>query len=224
LEVCPAAGVYSCERPKPSFGQFYGIFVHRYLEYAKTRGVRAATDYIRRKAPRVLKTVRRIDVSAIPDGEVEAALLIDAIEQTAQVGDYLDAEPDRHLYARADLIWRDNSGRWVVWDYKTGKGPAVETSEQVRTLATGVWLREGRPGQPVDGAIVVVTPLGDLVERRMSFEPEALETHAKRIRLLVMRVAETRAEFRDGALPSFVPGPHCAGCDIFDHCPARPKG
>src|SRR2546428_787542 len=57
LAQCPAAGALALrggQKEKPTFPMWRGIFVHRFLEYAVTRGRQAALEYIRSKNMRGL--------------------------------------------------------------------------------------------------------------------------------------------------------------------------
>jgi hypothetical protein len=224
LELCPAARVFTMKRGKTTAAHFWGIGFHKFLEYAKTRGRGPALAYMQRKFPRMLNACARVDVDALPDGETEPAFIIDVLAGSCFVGHYLDAEPDQHFFAKGDLVfYRD--GRWHVWDYKTGSGPATQESEQIRTLCTAVWLREGAQDEMVDGAIVIVTSNGDVTPRPHTFYAPELAAHSKRLRHLVLLTAETRAEYaEEGAAPEFIPGPHCHQCDIERVCPKRAGG
>ena len=63
IEVCPASRVFVGPREKPNFAMWHGIFVHRFIEYAQTRGRDAALAYINKKNKRIaeiLEVVREL--------------------------------------------------------------------------------------------------------------------------------------------------------------------
>jgi hypothetical protein len=221
VEHCPAAAVYvPIERDKPSFAQWHGIGMHKFMEYVATNGRDVALKYIRQKFPRMYKQCAAIDTDAIPaNGMQEVQYVIDTAAGSCLIGDYADAEPDKHFYGRADIVWEDKDG-WHVADYKTGAAIGIlpGTSWQIKTLAAGMWMEAGRPDL-VHGHIIV---LPSMAWRDCVFSGEQMEKHAAYLRKVHLTVLETRAELRDeGIEPPFIKGEYCGYCDIRKTCPAH---
>lgn len=224
MEACPASTLFvPLEKEKPSFAMWWGIGVHKYLEFAKTTGKPQALAYMRRKFPRMVSYCEKLPVEDIPDGETELQLLIHTESRSAFVGDYSDAMHDEHFYARADLIYCESTtGSLLHWvaDYKSGDAKDVypATSPQIKTLCAAKWLLEGKPNF-IGGQII---PLKTFEDRRYIFTGLEMEAHLAYVRRVHLIVQETRSEFREeGVAPEFVPGAHCRGCDIHSQCPVQ---
>lgn len=225
-EVCIASCVYRGPKRKPHFAEWWGIFVHRYLEYAKTKGRHYALSYIRKKFPRALKTCSAIDVDSIPDGENEADVLIDPLGRESYYAAYEDGEPSIHIFARSDLIFDDDKrGIKHVVDYKCGeKKHELENHDQLLTICSGVRTIELRDGidKDVAASIVNVLSTGDLVWNTIVYPKKKLDQHLKRMRRVHLSVFEARAELADeGIEPIFNEGDHCERCDLKPVCPAH---
>lgn len=227
VEACPAARVYVGPRDGPSHAMWHGIAIHRFIEYAKTRGRDAALAYIAKKFKGKLAICERIDVDSIPDGDIEPQYVIDIEHEAATaVYDHKDADPDEHVYMRGDLVWDD--GRHVsVADYKTGD-PSKQTMKagdnvQLLTIATAVWLERARKPKVVRGELVSISSDGVIHwgKNAAHFTATELADHLRRLRRVHLLTLETRAELREeGAEPEFVPGPHCYGCRARLVCPS----
>jgi hypothetical protein len=222
LRHCDASHIYVAKRPKPSFGQWHGIFVHRFLEVCTRDGMDAGWAYLRsKKKDKIIKLMQKIDYSKLSGplgGQGEVSLLINTTTMTCIEADYAEADPDEHIYMKVDTIWKDVC--WNVGDYKTGLSMPDPLDDQNVTHATALWLREGRP-RHVNSHII---PLSD---PELRFRSETLPAHflsarADEIRRLHLRVLETRAEYREErALPSFEPGDWCETCPNHPVCPSR---
>lgn len=219
VEHCPASRVYvPLVKERPSFGQFWGIFIHKFLEQAHNDGRDSALRYIKRKYNRALAVCSRIDLAALPIGETEVAYIIDTTARTAEVGDYQQADPCDNFYARADIVYEEDGFPWIA-DYKSGDAIGVEpTNWQMITLCTGLWLTLGRPDR-IGSAIIPIPSTGQIVYRKHIFESHVLSDHLEHLRRTHYEVLETRAELREeGIDPAFVPGPWCEHCDIRAQC------
>lgn len=219
VEHCAAARVYRGPKEKPSFGMWWGISIHLFLQYAQTRGRLAALAYIRRKFPRSLKCCQKIDVDALPEGEIEAHILLNTGEKSVlEAESYRDAEVEEHIYARAD-VWAPDDTH--VIDYKTGKyqGEPLET-HQMLVLGSALWLRCGLPDS-VRVSIANVQSTGEIVWITRELTAERAKEYLYRARHLHLLVLETRSEFVDeGIDPPFEPGEHCGQCHAKSSCPS----
>jgi len=226
LELCPASGVFRlAEKPeKVEPWLWWGIFIHRFLEYAQTRGRDAALEYIAQKFPRGLATCRRIDTDAIPSGDVEVALAHDVYERTArQIFAGQKPVVARETYSRADLIFRDpkNGNRPHVVDYKTGDPGSPDGDIQLLGQAAAVadllgWRRE------VAVSFVIVKSTGELVWRTVELSADELDEFTERSRKVHLRVMQTRQDYNErGVLPDFIPNSYCTYCALKPACPAH---
>jgi len=219
VEHCAASRVYRGPKEKTNFGMWWGISIHLFLQYAQTRGRYAALAYIRKKFPRSLKCCQGIDVEALPEGEVEAHILLNTGDRSIlEAESYRDAEVEEHVYMRADL-WAPEDAH--VIDYKTGeyKKDPLET-DQMLTLGAAMWLRCGKPAE-VDVSIANVIKTGEIVWTTESLTAERAEEHLYRVRRLHLLVLETRSERVDeGIEPPFEPGDHCNRCHSKQSCPS----
>ena len=222
LRHCDASHIYVAKRPKPTFGMYHGIFVHRFLEIATKEGMDAGWAYLKhKKKDKIINVLKRIDFSKLSgplSGSAEVSMLISTKNGTAFEADYPEADPDEHIFAKLDTVWHDVC--WNVGDYKTGMSMPDPLDDQNVVGAIAIWLREGKP-RHVNSHII---PLSDPTLR---FRSETLPSHflqarMDEIRHLHLRVLETRAEYREEkALPSFSAGGWCETCPNHPVCPAR---
>lgn len=222
IRHCDASHIYVAKRPKPSFGMWHGIFVHRFLEIAAKEGMDAGWAYLRhKKKDKIIAVMQKLDFSKLSGplgGEAEVSLLINTKSMTAFEAAYAEADPDEHVFMKVDTIWKDVC--WNIGDYKTGMTVPDPLDDQNVTHAAALWLREGKPHH-VNSHII---PLSDLTLR---FRSESLTRHflqarIEEVRHLHLRVQETRAEYREErAIPSFRAGEWCATCPNEPVCPAN---
>lgn len=227
VEACPAARVYSGPSGKPGHAAWWGIAVHRFIQYAKTRGEDYALEYIESKFHRTLRCCSMIDLDAIPDGRHEIKVTVDVLRMLAVEGKEERVSPDCSIAGRLDLV-HDHDGVYesAVADWKTGKRTdyAPHGDAQLLVGALALWIRRGKPDALTHGALVGVRSNGDMDWYRASWCPEELEQFAKKVRRLVLLTSETRAELREeGVAPEFAPGPHCASCLATLACPSATK-
>lgn len=218
-EVCPYSRVIVGPKPKMHPGMWYGIFVHRFLEFALTKGHAQALAYVKSKRNKnVINVCSRIDINQIPGHAMpEMTLAIDTENRTAEVvNDWEDAHADRHVAGKLDLLYKDDL--WHVADYKTGEshGLVPENSTQLQTLALGVSLLQGEA--PIRASIIDVLSTGQLVWHTATFSRKRLQKIGDRIRHVHLEVLESRAEYADGLELEQVPGTHCQGCRAQSVC------
>lgn len=226
-EHCPAARVFRGPRTAPGHGQWHGIAVHRFIEYAHTRGREAALGYIRLKFPRLEKFCEALDLSLIPPGVSEPQYLIDTKRELSILLDSSrdvksEGMPEYHVQVKADHMTADPP---EVFDWKTGERtvePSTSTQSLIESVA--VWLELGRPAR-VSATVIGIRK----VKKEIVLDPAThvftkheLEAGMKRIRRAHLSLVETRAEWRqEGIEPERVPGDHCGRCDARDVCPDR---
>lgn len=228
VEICAVSACYSAKRDKPTFGQWWGIGIHRFLEYAKKYGRTRALSYVRKKFKGSVKTCEKIDLDAIPDGETEQAFLLDTQRGEAFAGAYFDAEPDTHIYAKSDLVHYERPPNDTVCppniihvtDYKTGAAIGVDprSSPQIKTIATALWLQESKPAF-IGGHVAVIAATGDVAWRNAVFTAQDMEAYYKQLRRVHLQVLEYRAERVEEKIESeFTPGDHCKYCSLCKYC------
>ncbi len=210
-EVCPAARVFTGPKMPPHPGMWYGIFVHRFIQYAQERGRDAALKYVRSKSKQAIGVCERIDVSQIPEGLHEVGLTMDTATRETEMAPHDTAEVDRHIYARADVVFQGKY-RPHVGDFKTGeRSYDPVTSVQLLTIGCGVSSMYDAP--EVDVSVINIHKDGSLNWHTHTHRAEAIDKHWKRMRKVHLEVLETRAELREeGLQPDFVPGEHCDNC------------
>jgi hypothetical protein len=213
-EKCPASRVFVGPKMPPPGGMWYGIFLHRFLEYGKTRGREAALRYVRSKSQRMkalLNVCERINLDQIPDDALfEVGLVLEPETRTADMAPYGSAEHSRNIYARSDMVHFNKIPE--VTDFKSGErsyDPA--TSIQLLTGAAAVGALHDADEVKVTVTNVIKT--GELRPHSHIHKRKTLNAHWKRMRRTLMIIQETRAEFaEDGAEVEFVPGEHCKDC------------
>jgi len=222
-EACPAARVYVGPRPKPHPSMWYGIFLHRFLEYALTRGRTEALAYVKSKRNKgVINVCSKIDTSLIPHHAIpEMKIMVDTQSRAAECSEREFAEPGRNILGTADLVYRNEGDavEWNVDDYKSGNDHGVrpEGNTQLLTLAVGVALMQDV--DQVNGAIIDVVKTGELVWHRTTYTKKMLRKHYDRMRRVHLLTLETRDELHQEKVePDVIPGPHCRGCRASAVC------
>lgn len=230
FEACPAACVFNGPKREPTGGQWYGIFVHRFLEYVTSKGPDHALAYIRSKAStgRSAKAAaaccEKIDLDAIPVGEAEVGLAHDLERgHVRRVFGRHDRAGKYEAFGKADLVFDDRGSDHVhVADYKCGwlDGNPYE-STQLLGLACALRVERGVP--EVKASLVGVENTGALHWNTGTFDGPRLDDFESRMRRVHLRMLEDRSAFRErGISPEFLPGPHCNSCWCQTVCPAVP--
>jgi hypothetical protein len=232
LEQCPATGVYVLdateeERPKPHMGMWWGIFLHRFLEYAILHGREYALDYVRPKmAGRIYKTCSKIDVDALPKGDPEVPMAHNVIDGTgwrivgkgAKWSKSLDVKTTQ--YGKADLI-SERYGRPLVVDWKSGNYVSSLPSDSTQLLGLAAAVSGETTAEAVDIALCGVMGDGSLRWRYQTLERSHLDSYAIRAKNVHLRVLEDRVRADQGIEPAFVKGPLCDWCDLKPVCKAH---
>lgn len=213
--ICPASRAYVGPKLPTHPGMWWGIFVHRFLQYAKERGRAPALAYIRSKRkPPLTAMCERIDIDAIPDGIHEAGVVIDPAERTGEIAPYNTAEIAQHIFARLDLLYYDETRGDIphVADFKSGErsyDPA--TSTQLLTEACGIAYACN--ASEVAVSVINVIKDGTLRWNTHLHKASAMGAHWDKMHYAHLSVMETRREIdEDGIAAEFVHGSHCSGC------------
>lgn len=230
-EEYPATGVFVLEKREEKVEPWlwWGIFIHRYLEYVQTRGRAEALAYIEHKFPRGLGACRKIDTTKIPRGDPEVSLAHDVYERRSSIlFGRARAKAGSETYGRADLIFKDTTkdGRLHIVDYKTGNATPDKTPVgNTQLLGLAAALRDLDDWkQPIDVSIVAVPSSGELVWRTIELSQEELHEFAVQSRRVHLQVMETRRDYHErGIPPAFNLSEHCKWCSLKPHCPAQPK-
>ncbi len=223
VENCPAASVYAAKRPKPGPAQWHGIFVHRFLEYAQTRGRDAALRYVRSKSKGAFNVCSKLDLSRLPRGDTEVSFAVDLRDESATTATYADCDPERHMFCRLDIVWFEDYP--FTANYKTGDRPYdPKTFTQFKLDAVALWLTYDRPAEvSVECINIVSQPQGYNEKKKGPWDPirrlphiwqaPDIEKQMKRFKRAHLKMIETRAEFlEEEVYPSFNPGEHCISC------------
>ena len=238
-EQCPATGVYRIGgvKEKIGYGMWYGIFVHRFLEYALERGRDAALEYIRtKKMKKVREVCEAIDTDALPTGRAEVAMLFDPSRNKGremyrgESWELIDVESEQ--YVKSDLVSASGApGRRapLIGDYKCGPASLeLHPAESTQLLAgAAAWRAMNRDGWGlnysgrIDVALITVLGTGELVWRIVELDDRDLDAYTGRARRVHLRVLDDRTRADSGNPPDFVPGPMCDHCELQPVCPAR---
>lgn len=240
IEACPATGVYVARgiEKKANFQQWYGIFVHRFLQYAITKGREEALAYVYTKKMKGVHSVcEKIDVDSLPMGQVEIEFAHNPIEGTSRRlpknQGIRSADPDMEQYGRADLIEEPSPIPHVI-DWKTGqlgdRHPARETqllglAASIRGQLSDPWgltppgLTRSENGYKV--SLVGIHATGDLEWATTTLDDVAIDAYEERARRVQLRVIQDRKDADTGRTPAFVKGAHCMYCDLKPICPAQ---
>lgn len=229
-EACPAAGVFSGPGRPTHGGMWYGIFVHRFLEYAVNKGHAAAVKYIQTKAAsgqtarRAAETCLRIDLDALPKmAEAEVTLAHDQGSDTVRrlLGRHERPCPTWEVASRIDMLFHDADGVPHIVDWKTGTlpyGGDAAVSPQTAGLGLAVAREAGVPA--TRASLVGVEKTGALRWRTVELDAELLRNFRERLQTAHAHAREARLAFwANGTVPEFRPGPQCADCPALRACP-----
>jgi hypothetical protein len=231
LEQCPAAGVFrQTTKEKPSFPQWYGIFVGRFLQYAVERGREAALAYVYTKKMKGVHNVcERIDTDALPVGRCEVGLAHDVIRDRGREllpgarSNDLDVYSEQ--YGRADLLGELEGGVSLIVDYKMGDISELNPAEFNQLLGLAAALRGAQGRSPAGYALALaqIRSTGHVDWAVSRVDDAHLDRYAERARLVHLRVLEDREHADSGRSIDFVPGAECTWCELRPDCPAWPK-
>lgn len=220
-ELCPASAVVGpMVRETPHPGMWWGVFVHRFLEYAKSRGRAHAIAYIERKYPRALRCCRGIDLAQIPDGEPEVAMAFDPAVPSVRRYVYPDHALPTEVHGKADLLVRDVVH---VLDYKTG-GRTFDPRESTQIVGLAVSRRlELQQHDGAEVSVVGVCADGQLLWRTERLSRAELDDQQGRLARGHLAVLRSRQAYAEGEEPEYRAGPHCEAeyCSFRHECPAR---
>ena len=231
VEVCPASGVFvQREKKAPSFAQFYGIYMHRFVEYAHKRGRDYALNYIAsasRTSRKCYAVCEALDLASIPTGRDELAWAYDTSSQECLYGEPEDPEdilPSTHIRGRADIVVASGAPNTPyfkvleVWDMKTGDSRVdPRTSGQIRTTVAAMW--DGISS--VVGGIADIMSDGRVVKRTHTFTPDEILAERHRLRRIHLSIIEARHEYRhEHITPMYQASVHCRWCNHKSVCDA----
>lgn len=213
-----------------------GIFVHRFLEYAVTRGRQAALEYIRSKNMRGLAPwCEKIDTDALPRGEMEVGFAYAALEGTSRRlkrSPRPDADPTAEQCTRVDHLAERDGMPWII-DYKSYDVSDLDPSTSDQLLGgalavRGQWqdawgISPNGQERPRGYFVSYVGLLGDgRAQWRTSQLSDAhLDRFAQRSRQVQLRVLDSRWRYDNGQQLTFQVGPCCDRCSVAPLCPAR---
>lgn len=229
-EQCPASAVFSAKTRRPTHGgMWYGIFVHRFLEYVTTKGAGFARAYIQGKglnskgsANAAMRCCLKIDTDALPDGEAEVAMV-----QHMRTGEVrrlfqrFERAHEMEQYGKMDFLFSEGRVPHVV-DWKCGMGEAdPRSSTQVMGLACALRTETDEP--MVKASLVGVGSAGDMTWYTAKLHKSELDAFEARMKRTHLRVMKDRAEWKHNRVtPEFEPGPQCHRCANQMVCPAVP--
>lgn len=235
-EQCEAACAYAVRGPKEKvpFGAWWGIFVHRFLEYVQTKGRRAALAYVGSKRLKGLfDTCQRIDVDALPEGRVELGHAWDPLSGEAVEVGRNERVPEQYQHGILDCLSDQTDGPWVI-DYKTGQGrgnPAehpqlLGNMLAVRARYQDPWnLAPGGRERPraYFTSLAYVARDGSVTFDTARLLDTHLDHFAERARRIQLKVLSCRQRVDHGQPVAFQAGPACGDCPIAVVCPTQQK-
>lgn len=209
-ETCRLSAVLQTPEPEgPKPWLWWGIYIHRFLEYAKLYGRDEALAYIVRKYPRAARVCSRIDTDAIPPGDVEVGYAHATDLRTVRRFRYPDRpDRDREVGGRADLVLVEELH---IADYKSGANPGDPAeSSQVIGLLLARRLETGQLDRPGKGSLVGVRRDGRLIWRTAEWSAGELDGLEERLVTTHLRVLDDRKALAGGEpAPRAQPGTHC---------------
>lgn len=236
LEQCDAARglqLYGAPKEKPSFPQWRGIFIHRYLQYAVERGREAALVWARtKKLKGFVKLCEAIDVEALPEGRTEVAYAWCPESRSSREVHGWDLDPGAEHYTRVDLLAEAYGCPHVV-DYKSGSLKELDpvSSEQLLGGALAVRARWSDPwGLGSAGSVlpdryflsyVGVESDGSLRWRTACIQNAQLDQFEQRSRQIHLKVLDSRQRYDRHEPLQFRTGPACGRCELAPLCPAQ---
>lgn len=229
-EQCPATHAYRLAKelvPKPHTGLFWGILIHRFLEYATERGNEQALDYINtKKWEQLKKTCRNIDLDALPSGQAEVGYAHNPSDAEARAlfGAFSVNQVDKltEQYGKADMLVPPQEGvdRWTIVDWKSGyKGEKPLETTQMLGLGASVMLTEDVDS--VDLALVKIHGSGALDWHTQTMWRSDMRAWNHRARRIHLTVLENRVRADRGDSPDFITGDECGYCELKPACPAH---
>ena len=220
VEACPASRCYVGPKEEMHAGQWYGIFVHRFLEQCITRGRESALAYVRSKRNKgVINVCERLKVDKLPEhGIPELTIAINPAEGTAEALEFDMTDAELHVVGRSDLVFQNikRESRWHVWDFKTGnKDRSIKPAGNVQLLTNAVGVQLMQEAEDIQASIVTVdSQSGELCEESAIYKPKELKRHLHRLKMAHYMTLETRAELvEEGIEPAIAPAAErCFGC------------
>lgn len=218
-------------RAKNTWAQWRGIFGHRFLEYAVTRGRDAALTYIRSKKFKDLaKTCARIDVEALPMGRFEVGYAYNAntgeARELSRAGWNLQ---EGEQYTRIDCEVNDG-GELHLIDYKfysvieeDPRDPQLlgHALSSLRCYSDPWGITPPGVAKPDSVRISLAGVLADgsIEWRSVRLSETDLDRFETATRQIHQVVLQTRERCDSGEAPKFNRGPACAWCDLKAFCP-----
>ena len=224
LTACPGSGVYDAvAKEKITFPQWYGIFVHRFLEYCVTQGHAYALAYVRTKnMPSVIKCCEAIDPDALYYGQAEVGWCHNPFEDTSRrlfhgEWDSIDARVEQ--FGKADIVVEEGVDLPMIGDYKCGeidKMPAERS--QMMGLASSYRAEAGV--KELDISIAEVRSSGEINWYIQTVDDQDLKRYIDHTRDVQLRIVDDRKRADRGHDPEFVKGDQCKWCKLKPVCPA----
>jgi hypothetical protein len=233
-EQCEAACAYHLKGPKEKvpFHAWWGIFVHRFLEYCQTKGREAALKYVGGKRLKGLfETCSRIDVDALPEGRVELGHAFDPLTGEVHEVERAARVTEQFQYGILDCLSELERCPHVI-DYKTGElqGNPGESPQllgnmlAVRANWSDPWNLSPRGTERPAGYFVSLARVqkdGTVTFRTAALTDTHLDNFALRARRVQLRVLDIRRRVDEGERVQFQAGPACATCSLEPACPAH---
>jgi hypothetical protein len=232
-EQCEAACAYHLKGPEQKMhAAWWGIFVHRFLEYVQTKGREAALKYVGEKRLKGLyDCCSKIDVNALPEGQVELGHAFDPLTGEVQVTGRQMRVPEQFQHGILDLLALKDRCPWVV-DYKTGDISGTNPGEVPQLLGNMLAVRANwsdpwnlspagatRP-EAYYVSLAQVDRDGTVTFRTAQLSDQHLDNFHHRARRIQLKVLNLRRKVDHGESVAFQPGEACGSCSIAPACPA----
>ena len=203
---------------------WWGIAIHRYLEYCYTKGRPEALRYIRTKFSRMYNTCRRIPVHLLAkDAEVEIAWAYNSATQEVRRVKYPTRPNTHEWYARVDWLG-EKGGLPHVVDWKTGMAEGVTPVGHAQLMSIACAARAEAGTREAYASIVAIPSSGHLLWRTVRYSGALLDEFDARCTKLQADVTEDRRRLRVyDTVPPFLRGATCEWCAIKPVCPAWNK-
>ena len=222
FELCPGSACFRGPPGPTSNAMWYGIYVHRFLEYAVNRGHKSARDWLNTQcgSTSARSVCSRIDLTMLPRlATAEVPLLYDPFSRLTRRRHYKAGNPNIEWYGRADFIAEGSCVHLVDW--KSGSGDPTPPMESDQLLGMAVALHyEGNKRVKISHGQVQSD--GSIRFASAVLEQPALVALGDRLAKVRLRIIVDRQGWELGrAVPDFVPGPHCQWCDLKPECPGH---
>lgn len=233
-EQCEAACALHLRGPKekPMYGMWWGIFVHRFLEYVQTKGRTEALKYVGQKRLKGLyDCCASIDVDALPEGQVELGHAFDPLTGEVQVVGRNMRVPENFQHGILDLLAERDRCPWVV-DYKTGDISKEDPGGHSQLLGNMLAVRANwsdpwnlspagttRP-EAYFVSLAQVMRDGSVRFKTAQLSDQHLDNFDQRARRIQLKVLHLRQKVDHGESVAFQPGEACGSCSIAPACPA----